>query len=331
MGRVKRKLWTGLLLFALLWTAGAPGEDAAPKETAAPLVPALELPVPENGSLVEIPVDQNSLKESIPPKEECYLYAEEGADPTGYADPSITVNIGRGRIYNTDYIYARVRIASPSQLRTLLASPLGNMNTTNGHDLARRVNAVTAINGDYPGGDAFTRRTKGAVMRQGDLMRLKCDGKSDVLVIDNQGDLRVLQQATDQDVEAVLDTAVNIFTFGPALIIDGKPNYDFPDGDIAAGKAAQRMVICQTGPLEYLLITTEGPEDPGSAGLTVNQLIDLLASLPEVRTAYNLDGGSSSTLVFRKDGKNWRKINAPNNRKVRELKDIIYFASAWGE
>ena len=58
MGRVKRKLWTGLLLFALLWTAGAPGEDAAPKETAAPLVPALELPAPENGSLVEIPVDQ---------------------------------------------------------------------------------------------------------------------------------------------------------------------------------------------------------------------------------------------------------------------------------
>ena len=70
------------------------------------------------------------------------------------------------------------------------------------------------------------------------------------------------------------------------------------------------MAICQTGPLEYLLITSEGPQNPGSTGLSIYQFVDLVSSMPGVQNAYNLDGGSSSTLVFRMDGKNWQKINA---------------------
>ena len=34
-------------------------------------------------------------------------------------------------------------------------------------------------------------------------------------------------------------------------------------------------------------------------------------------------------MVFRKNGKNWEKINAPKNGKIRPLKDIIFFADAW--
>lgn len=57
--------------------------------------------------------------------------------------------------------------------------------------------------------------------------------------------------------------------------------------------------------------------------------MDLLSSMPEIQTAYNLDGGSSSTMVFRMDDSCWKKVNALSNPKVRELKDIIYFATAW--
>ena len=89
------------------------------------------------------------------------------------------------------------------------------------------------------------------------------------------------------------------------------------------------MAICQTGPLEYLMVTCEGPENKGSVGLTLDQFIDLISSMPDVKTAYNLDGGSSAAMVFRLGGKNWRKINATSSPKVRPLKDIIYFVSAW--
>ena len=241
---MKRRIRTGILLMlALLLAAGLSlaGEPAAQKETAEPLIPALELPTVEASTVVEIPLDQDSRKTSIPPKEECYLYEDDTGNPTGYADPSITVNIGRGRIYETNYIYARVRIASASQMRTLMQSTLTSKDTEYASTLAKRVNAVTAINGDWPGGDSATRRTKGALMRQGKLLRMKCDGKSDVLVVDRNGDFHILPDAKDEDVEALKEQAVNIFTFGPGLIINGEPNYGFRDSDIAPHKPAQRM------------------------------------------------------------------------------------------
>lgn len=306
-----------------------PAETAAPAETpagAAETVPALELPALTKGRIVDIAVERNDLTDSIPPKDDAYLYAGGAENPTGYADPSITVNFGRGRMFDTDYLYARVRIASPTQLRTLLASPPMHTGATFGHDLAKRVQSVIAINGDWCGGDDYNR---GILMRQGELLRRKADGRMDVLVIDRAGDLHILEEAQDEDVEPYLADAVNIFTFGPALVVDGKPKYGVRLGKIGSGKPAQRMALCQTGPLEYLLLTCEGPENAGSVGMTIDQFAELTASFPEVRTAYNLDGGSSATMVFRYDGKNWQKVNALSSGKRRPLKDIVYFVSAW--
>lgn len=44
----------------------------------------------------------------------------------------------------------------------------------------------------------------------------------------------------------------------------------------------------------------------------------------DIVTAYNMDGGGSTTMVFHNE-----KINSPTNPKIRSLSDIIYFVSAW--
>jgi len=318
----KGSLLIWMLVLAVF--AGAAGAASA-RQTAQPAVPLLELPALEEGRIIEIPLNRDP-KTALDPREECYLYEEGAKDPTGYADPSITVNFGTGRIYETNYQYARIRIANASQLRTFMASAPGSKNTTPGHDLAKRVKAVVAINGDYCGGDDIT---KGSLMRQGQMLRLKCDAKFDLLVIDKAGDFHILENARNADVEAIQDQAVNIFTFGPALVVNGQPKYGVRSNHIGSHKAAQRMALCQTGPLEYLIITCEGPENEGSVGLTIDQFVDLVSSMPDVQQAYNLDGGSSATVVFRRDGKNWRKVNALSSGKVRPLKDIIYFSTAW--
>lgn len=333
---MKKKIWVVLLSCVLMLAAfaGAAEETAYPRESFDPAeqVPVLPLPALENGTLIEIPVDHDSRESAIEPRDECYFYPEtvvEGQGEntaSGYADPSITVNIGWNRIYETNFVYARVKIAHASQLRTLMASPITSKNTTPGSNLAKRVNAVIAVNGDFCGGED---RTMGAIIRQGELLRLRCDAQFDLLMIDGAGDFKILSNATDEDVTAIQDQAVNLFTFGPALVIDGEPQYGRRSSLIGSHRPAQRMCIAQTGSLEYLLITSEGPEDPGSVGLTLDQFVDLVSSFPDVKNAYNLDGGSSSTLVFRKNGKNWEKINAPKNGKIRPLKDIIYFADAW--
>ena len=83
------------------------------------------------------------------------------------------------------------------------------------------------------------------------------------------------------------------------------------------------MCIAQVGELEYLCICAEGPEDKGSKGLVLEQFAELVASFG-VQNAYNLDGGSSATMVFQGD-----KINSPNNPKRRPLCDMLYFSSAY--
>jgi hypothetical protein len=59
-----------------------------------------------------------------------------------YKDPSIEVVIEPGRAYETDYWVARIKIASPSQLRTAAASTFDSNRTTSGKAMAKRMQAV---------------------------------------------------------------------------------------------------------------------------------------------------------------------------------------------
>jgi len=322
--RKMRRALALLLALGLVWGyAGAEDE-----EDFQDIVEVIELPEAEGGKMAELTVEEDPM---IGPHEENYIYREGYSypannveAPSGYADPSITVNVGWGRYLGTRYVYARVKIAQANQLRTELASAITSEKTVKGMTLAKRVNAVIAINGDYA-----AKQANGTVIRQGETLRLRSKGNADVLVIDTEGNFHILPSATTEQIEAYVD-AVNVFTFGPGLVIDGVGVHDDKRiGAIGSHKGAQRVAICQTGELEYLLITAEGPEDEGSKGLTIDQFVTLIESFGDVQQAYNLDGGSCSTLVFRKNDNYWSKYNGPLNSKNRTLKDIIYFADAW--
>lgn len=267
--------------------------------------------------VTEIPLNA---KKGLKPLEEGYLSDWE------YEDPSISVKIEKGRIYETDYVYARVKLHNASQLRTVMASNYYSPSTLMGTTMAKRTNAVLAINGDF----FSSRNGHGYVARQGKVYRNACNSRIyDILVIDAQGDLHIIEKPDSDTMETWEDKAIQGFTFGPGLIVNGEvrryhvEDFEF---DCAPEKAAQRMCLAQVGPLEYLCICSEGPEDPGSVGLTLDQFTDLVASFEGIENAYNLDGGSSSTMVFKGD-----KVNSPNNPKRRPLCDMIYFATAWEE
>ena len=306
------------LAAALGMVLSAAGAEEVPAES--PIVPALELPEAVGGSVVPIPVDRKT-KDVTEPYDGAYIFPDGEKNPTGYADPSITVNIGRGRIYDTDYVYARIRLADPSQIRTALASGWGSEKAERGDTICKKYKPVIAINGDY---------CLRAGIRQGSVKSKNLKGDHDVLIIDDKGDLHVIENARWADVEAFGDSAVNLFTFGPALILNGEPRYGYNERAISTHRPAQRTCICQTGPLEYLVLTSSGPEDANNTGMTIDQLVELLDSFGCIQTAYNLDGGGSSTMIFRLGNRRWEKINATLKR-VRDLKDIIYFSTAWEE
>ena len=258
-----------------------------------------------------LPVDDSA---GNPPDAAAYL-----PDDAGYLDASLSVTIQKTRAYDTEILLAAVRVADPSQIRTAMASRYGSNSTAFGTSIAKRKNAVLAINGDF-----FSIHNNGYLVRQGKTYRNLPDGQTDVLIIDDQGDFHIYPKATAEALAAFTGVAINTFNFGPALIVDGAPCVALDHDEAAPDKLAQRICIAQTGPLAYLCVATEGPENEGSKGLTLEQFVEFLTAQGCVN-AYNLDGGSSSTVVL-----NNRKINALSTGKTRPLSDIIYFASAAG-
>ena len=288
--------------------------------------------------VVEIPVDTKS-DPMLGPTESCYIYEEGNPDPVGYEDPTLSIRISRHFFDATSYVMARVKIQSPTQFRSVINGSYKSTSATRAVNLAKAYNAVLAVNGDY-----YTEKNgNGYMVRQGFVYPSRtCRNQLfDVLIVDYAGNLHILQRPDDKQVQDLVDTldggAYQAFTFGPGLVIDGEQIKGFRQdngfGYMGAEKRAQRMAIAQVGELEYIFVASSGPYDKrvdGSIGLTLDEFSDLVYSLDEnITNAYNLDGGSSSTMVFRTAKKKFDKINATPASQTRNLVDIIYFASAW--
>lgn len=239
-----------------------------------------------------------------------------------YQDPSIHVTIETGREFNTDYWLARISIKDPSQLRTTAANGFDGTRTVAGKTLARRMKAVFAINGDY-----FSYRNDGFLIRQGTQYRDLPSGKRDVLLIDEAGDFHIVRRATAEKLAPYMEKKIiNSFNFGPALMVEGEKMRGFIDNDDAALLGRQRMALAQVkkGELEYIALACTGPKW-GNSGWTLAQLAEMLKRLG-VENAYNLDGGNSTMVMFKGD-----YVNRINEETMREISDIVYFASAWKE
>jgi len=294
LARIFRLLLIALLIAAMLVLLPAPGIHSYAE--------VLTLPLDESGG--------------VPP----YDWGYEG--DSAYHDPSISVRIEQGRHVHTNWTAVYVQLSNASQLRTLKAGPYGSTQEAQGAALAKRVQAVLAIGGDF-----FIYHNNGYIVRQGQFYRSRVTGEQDILVVDRAGDLRVLPRPDAQALAAYeaehKADIVNAFTFGPGLVVDGARTADEHLGRSELVRA-QRIALCQTGPLQYLVVYSEGPSDKNSQGLTIPEFKDLVSGFEGVITAYNLDGGSSATIVFQ-----GKKINGPAFQRSRSIGDIIYFASAW--
>ena len=256
----------------------------------------------------------------MPLKEE-YFYGN-----TTYADPTIAVKVqygvfDRGAETGCEYWVASIKIAHPSQLRTTAANGFHSEMTMKGTAMARRVNAVLAINGDY-----FYFTHHGYILRQGQLFLDDLRGDRDVLLIDEDGDFHIVRNPFTGQVGQTINgkKVVQAFFFGPVLVENGKMVRDMDlRYDMRAEERRQRMCIAQVGPLEYKCICC-GPPARGNTGMTLQEFARLVYSLG-VETAYNLDGGDSTMLIF-----NGQKVNDPKSPDTRDIADIIYFASAFG-
>lgn len=271
------------------------------------------------GTIVPLPVDDSC----GPAINEAYYL-----DEMHYEDPSIQVTIEKHHWVKSDCYVARIRIADPSQLRTASAYGFDRKQVAAVVDMAKRMNAVVAINGDYCYYQLNTATCY--LVRQGKTYaELMAKGR-DMLIIDSKGDLHVLQ-ACDHEKYAAFTSGmdvVNTFSFGPGLVVNGQPLDPAYEAEFnGQSERHQRAAIAQVqkGQLEYIFAVSEGDRESEGGGLTLHEWSDFLMTLG-VETAYNLDGGNSTALIFHNE-----KINAVHNHRHRKISDMIYFASAYQE
>ncbi|MFD6177339.1 MULTISPECIES: phosphodiester glycosidase family protein [unclassified Isoptericola] len=231
-----------------------------------------------------------------------------------------TVTQGSGDDTVTYYV-AHVALDDATQLRSAFAQDkFGTNITERTSDIAEDNDAILAVNGDYYG-----FRDTGIVIRNGVVYR--DEGARQGLALYADGRVEVYDETATTADELVADGVWNTLSFGPAVVEDGKTVDGIEDvevdtnvGNHSIQGEQPRTAIGVDADGNLVIVVVDG-RDPGySRGVTMTGLAQIMIDQGAV-TAYNLDGGGSSTLWF--DGE---VVNRPSNGGERGTSDILYVA-----
>ncbi|HWT74776.1 MAG TPA: phosphodiester glycosidase family protein, partial [Mobilitalea sp.] len=232
-----------------------------------------------------------------------------------YEDSNIKISIDTVREYDSNVYIADIQLTDASYLKTALAGNTYGRNIKAATSkIASDNNAIFAINGDFYG-----FRDYGYVLRNGVLYR-DTAGSNDDLVIDNSGDFSIINESEVSANSLDLSSIWQILSFGPTLIKDGQVVVDSNSEVSKAMTSNPRTAIGEISPLHYIIVVSDGRTQE-SAGLSLLDLAQIFVD-KGCTTAYNLDGGGSSTMYF-----NGKVINVPTDGRSfgeREVSDIVY-------
>ncbi|MDO4666728.1 MAG: phosphodiester glycosidase family protein [Streptococcus sp.] len=235
-----------------------------------------------------------------------------------YTDDNISISITEKTTNNTQVYIADVTVSSSEYLKTALAqNTYGNNVTAKTSVTAANNNAILAINGDYYGAN-----TTGYVIRNGTVYRdtVREDASNGDLAIYQDGSFGIVYENQTSADELVKQGVVNLLAFGPALVENGEIVVDSNTEVGQSMSSNPRTAIGIIDENHYIIVVSDGRTSE-SEGLSLYELAEVMKSYG-VKTAYNLDGGGSSTLYF-----NGQVINKPTtngNISERAVSDIVY-------
>lgn len=238
---------------------------------------------------------------------------------TSYSDDNISVTLTEKTISNTQVYIADVTVSSSEYLKTAFAqNTYGNNVTAKTSETAANNNAILAVNGDYYGAN-----TTGYVIRNGVVYRdtVREDSSNGDLAIYKDGSFKIIYEDQVSADQLVKDGVVNLLAFGPSLVDNGEIVVDTNSEVGQSMSSNPRTAIGIIDENHYIIIVSDG-RTTESEGLSLYQMAEIMKSYG-VKTAYNLDGGGSSTLYF-----NGQVINKPttngNTISERSVSDIVY-------
>ncbi|RSI94748.1 phosphodiester glycosidase family protein [Streptococcus mitis] len=238
---------------------------------------------------------------------------------TSYSDGNISVNLTEKTVNETQVYVADITLSSSDYLKTALAQNSYGTNVTAKTSVtAAENNAILAVNGDYYGANS-----SGYVIRNGVVYRdsVREDASNGDLAIYKDGSFKIIYEDQVSADQLVQDGVVNLLAFGPSLVENGEISVDTNTEVGQAMSSNPRTAIGIINENHYIIVVSDG-RTAESKGLSLYQMAEVMKSYG-VKTAYNLDGGGSSTLYF-----NGQVINKPTTggSKISEraVSDIVY-------
>ncbi|NKY41647.1 phosphodiester glycosidase family protein [Cellulomonas septica] len=230
-----------------------------------------------------------------------------------------TVTTGSGDDTVTYYV-ADVVLSDATVLRSAFAqNQFGTNITETTSDIAADNDAVLAINGDYYG-----FRDTGIVIRNGVVYR--DEGAREGLAFYRDGHVEVYDETTTTADALVAAGVWNTLSFGPAILEDGQVVDGIEDVEVDTNvgnhsiQGDQPRTAVGVVDDDHLVFVVVDGRSPGySAGVTLTGLAQIMQDLGAT-TAYNLDGGGSSTMVF-----GGELVNDPLGKgRERGTSDVLY-------
>lgn len=212
------------------------------------------------------------------------------------------------------YYVADIYVTNIKYLKTAFAEDTYGKNIKDTVDnMAAENNAVLSVNGDFYGNGEY-----GVVIRNGVLYRSNLND-ADICVLFTDGTMKTYSPQEFNADEVISEGAWQAWTFGPALLDgSGKVLSSFNTTSYLNSENP-RTAIGYVEPGHYVLVVVDGRSEGHSKGATLSELAQIMAD-EGCTTAYNLDGGKSSGMVFKGS-----YINEPVDGG-REVSDIVYIA-----
>lgn len=237
---------------------------------------------------------------------------------TSYSDDNIQVTLTEKTVENTQVYIADITVSSSDYLKTALAQNTYGTNVTAKTSVtAAENNAILAVNGDYYGANST-----GYVIRNGVVYRdtVREDSSNGDLAIYKDGSFKIIYEDEISADQLVKDGVVNLLAFGPSLVENGEITVD-TNSEVGQSMASNpRTAIGIVDENHYIIVVSDGRTSE-SEGLSLYQLAEVMKSYG-VKTAYNLDGGGSSTLYF--NGQVMNKPTTNGTISERAVSDIVY-------
>jgi exopolysaccharide biosynthesis protein len=243
---------------------------------------------------------------------------------TSYTADGANINIstvvtGSGDSTVTYYV-ADVVLDDATTLKSAFANDsFGENITQTTSEIAAAHNAIFAINGDYYG-----FRDTGIVIRNGVVYR--DEGARQGLAFYRDGTVKVYDETATTAEHLIADGVWNTLSFGPAIvqdsqIVDGIADVEVDTnfGNHSIQGAQPRTAVGLIGTNHLVFVVVDGRSPGYSAGVTMTGMAQIMKDLG-AETAYNLDGGGSSTMYF-----NGALVNNPlGANRERGTSDILY-------